>query len=255
MKNEISILGCGWLGLPLAVSLIRAGFIVKASVRSLNNIEKIKSLGINPFIIDLNKLDNSISEFLLSEILIICIPPQNIENFKNLISHIEISPVKKVLLVSSTSVYNNMNCIVTDENPLNNSLPSQIENIFKSNNKFQTNIVRFGGLFGYERKPGNFFPEGAVINDPESYVNLIHQDDCVEIINLLIKKDIWNETFNACADSHPTRRNFYTKEAEKVGKRTPVFNENSINEYKIISSEKIKTFLDFKFKYDNLMTY
>ena len=115
MKNSISILGCGWLGLPLAKILVKKGYSIKGSTTSEVKIEKLKSIGVQPFIINLGNRDFEFDNFLSSEVLIIAIPSKNVADFKNLISHIEISKIKKVLFISSTSVYPNSNSIVTDE--------------------------------------------------------------------------------------------------------------------------------------------
>ena len=93
------------------------------------------------------------------------------------------------------------------------------------------------------------------MENPESYVNLIHRDDCIQIIEQIVMNNIWGETLNACADSHPKRREFYTKEAFKLGKKPPSFNEDSSNEYKIVNSEKLMSILKYSFKYSNLLNY
>ncbi len=255
MKQEISILGCGWLGMSLASNLAQRSFVVKGSTTSNNKLEKLKSEGVIPFLIKLNCLENNISNFLTSEILIISIPSKNIDNFKNLIYQIETSKVKKVLFVSSISVYNNSNQIVTEETPIKKSHLNSIEQLFTKNAKFESTIIRFGGLFGYDRKPGNFVIENKKVENPEGYVNLIHRDDCIRIIEQIIINDIWGETVNACTDTHPTRRDFYSKETLKLGRKVPIFNENSLNEYKIIGNDKLKSILDFSFKYSDLMNY
>jgi hypothetical protein len=86
-------------------------------------------------------------------------------------------------------------------------------------------------------------------------VNLIHRDDGIRIIEQIIEKNIWRETLNACADTHPKRRDFYKKEAARLGLKEPQFNENSLCEYKIINSDKLKGMLSFSFKYPDLMDY
>jgi nucleoside-diphosphate-sugar epimerase len=255
LKQKISIIGCGWLGMPLAADLAQKGFIIKGSTTSTNKLEKLKSEGVIPYLIELNKLENNISEFLNSEILIISVPSKNIDDFKELIHHIENSNVKKVLFISSTSVYDNSNQIVTEETIIKDSPLHNIEQLITKNINIKSTIIRFGGLFGYDRKPGDFIPINKKMINPEGYVNLIHRDDCVQIIEQIIFKDIWNETLNACADSHPKRRDFYIKENLNLGRKAPLFMENSLNEYKIISSEKLKSILDFSFKYSDLMNY
>lgn len=255
LKQRISILGCGWLGMALAMELIKKGYSIKGSLTSNDKFDKLKSQGIIPFVIDLNKRNYDISGFLSSDILIISIPSKKVNDFKNLISQIEKYEVKRVLFISSTSVYHNANQKVTEETPIKESPLSEIEFLFKSNTRFKSTVIRFGGLFGYNRKPGNFIKIGKKIENPEGYVNLIHRDDCIRIVEQVIKKDVWNETLNACADTHPKRRDFYKKEMIKVGRKKPIFNENSSNDYKIVSNEKLKAMLNFSYNYSDLLDY
>lgn len=49
---RINILGCGWLGLPLACSWIQAGTRVYGSPTSLDKMRDFKALGIRTFLID-----------------------------------------------------------------------------------------------------------------------------------------------------------------------------------------------------------
>ena len=43
---KISILGCGWLGFPLAKSLVEKGFSVKGSTTSENKLSILSTAGI-----------------------------------------------------------------------------------------------------------------------------------------------------------------------------------------------------------------
>ncbi len=255
MKNSISILGCGWLGLPLAIRLTKKGYSLKGSTTSEIKVAKLKSNGVEPFIINLSNRESEFENFLNSEALIIAIPSKNIADFKNLISKIESSKIKNILFISSTSVYTNNNSIVTEENPINKTPLSEIELLFKTNTRFKTTILRFGGLIGYDRKPGCFFKNGKTINHPDGFVNLIHQDDCLQIIIEIMEKNIWNNTLNACTDTHPKRRDFYIKEFKKEGRHNPIFNELASNEYKIINSDRLKSLLNYRFIYSDLMKY
>ena len=255
MKNNISILGCGWLGFPLALTLTKKGYSIKGSITSEIKVEKLKSNGVQPFIIDLSNRENEFEKFLNSEVLIIAIPSKNIADFKNLISHIENSKIKNILFISSTSVYPNSNSIVTENSLIKKNPLSEIELLFKTNTNFKSTILRFGGLIGYDRKPGNFFKNGKAINYPDAFVNLIHRDDCIQIIKEIIAKNIWDKTLNACADTHPKKRDFYAKEFKKEGRNNPTFNELASNEYKIINSDQLKSILNYNFLYSDLMHY
>ena len=77
--KKISILGCGWLGLPLAKSLIAKGFEVKGSTTSLEKILLLQKAGMNAYQITVSEqgINGDIDSFLSdSEILILDIPPK-----------------------------------------------------------------------------------------------------------------------------------------------------------------------------------
>ena len=253
MKQNISILGCGWLGKPLAVELIKKDYLIKGSTTSDDKLEELQSKSITPYLVNLNNKKSDISEFLITDILIIAITSKNIEGFKHLITQIEKANIKKVIFISSTSVYPNINGTVTEESPTKTTALSGIEQLFRCNTSFKTTIVRFGGLFGHNRKPGKFIKPDKKIDNPNGYINFIHQYDCIQIIEQIITQNVWGETFNACSDSHPKRRDFYTNEMRKIGRTDFQFNENTTNSYKIVNSEKLKKQLNYKFKYSNLM--
>jgi len=253
MNNKISVFGCGWLGEPLAISLIQKGFSVKGSTTSNAKIPMLTSKGINSFLLNLESISSSIQSFLIADVLVINIPSKDITSFKNLVSFIEKSTVQKVVFISSTSVYPNSEEIITEKSPVKECALVEIEQLFQLNPHFETTIIRFSGLIGYSRKPGNFFKNGKTIPNPEGLVNMIHQDDCISIIEQVIIQNCWNEIFNACADTHPTRRAFYTKSFLDIGLNKPFFNENDHKEIKIVSNKKLKKVLNFEFKYPDLL--
>jgi len=208
-----------------------------------------------PFILDIGELPANIQDFLRSTVLIVNIPSKDIEGFEKLVTEIERSEIERVLFVSSTSVYENTNTTITEADgaeSMHHPLMT-IENLFRDSDKFATTIVRFGGLIGYSRHPGRFFRGGKIVGNPDSGVNLIHRDDCVNIIDQIVARETWGEVFNCCADSHPTKREFYSQAARMLGAPAPVFAESDENACKIISNEKIKRVLDYSFLYPDLM--
>jgi nucleoside-diphosphate-sugar epimerase len=252
-KQKISIFGCGWLGFPLATHLLDKKYIVKGSTTSENKMDHLRSNKIEPFLIDIDSLNND-SEFFNTDVLIIAITSKNIESFQGLVSRIEKSTVKKVIFISSTSVYPTSEMPITEEFDTLNSPLALIEQLFLSNNLFKTTVIRFGGLFGGERQPGNFFKSGRVIKNPEGVVNMIHRDDCISIIEQVIENGNRNQVYNACANSHPTRRDFYTKAKQGLGFEIPIFEENNPVEMKLISSEKLIKNLNYNFIHSDLLS-
>lgn len=262
---QVSILGCGWLGLPLAQALISKGFSVKGSTTSSEKKEILSATGINPFLISLtaNSIEGDIESFLYeSEILIIDIPPKlrgaNSENFtdkiKLLIPHIEAGDIAKVMFTSSTAVYADDNSVVTEHTvplPETESGKQLLEaEKLLANAKFQTTIVRFGGLVDEDRQPVKYLAGKENLENPDGPVNLIHRNDCIGIMLKIIEKNAWGETFNAVAPYHPTREEHYTKQAIRMNLPLPKFTHERPSVGKTVNSEKVISFLGYSFKND-----
>ena len=73
----------------------------------------------------------------------------------------------------------------------------------------------------------------------------------MRIIYKIVENDIWGETFNACADIHPNRKEFYKKEADHSGVKLDDFDEFVETDYKLVSNKKLKDKLNYSFKYPN----
>lgn len=261
--KTISILGCGWLGLPLAEFLLTKGFTVKGSVSRAEKIQLLQQKGIIPWQIQITDTEitgENLPGFLASEILVINFPPARREDIityhtaqmTHLIEAINKSSVRYVLFVSSTSVYPELNRPITEQDTFEPTKGSgkaliAVEQLLSAQTSFKTTILRFAGLIGYDRKPGRFLSGKKNVEDGP--VNVIHQDDCILLINEIIQQAVWGEVFNACSDMHPTRKEFYTLAAEKIGLPVPEFNNSA--SYKIINSDKIKSRLGYSFKYPN----
>ena len=86
------------------------------------------------------------------------------------------------------------------------------------------------------------------IENPEAPINLIHQKDCIGIIEAIIKQECWNETFNAVAPFHPSRTAYYTQKALENNLPLPEFDQMKISIGKTILSDKLEISLDYKFK-------
>lgn len=263
--KSVSILGCGWLGLPLAKRFVQKGFAVKGSTTSEQKIPLLKEVKITPFLIDLDEdqVKGSVSEFLSNtEVLVLDIPPKlrgaNKENFvqkiEQLVPFIEVSKIEKVLFVSSTSVYGNQSGRVTEATMLCPDTESgrqlaQVEKLLRSNPHFKTTVLRFGGLIGADRHPVKFLAGKQNVENPEAPINFIHQDDCIAIIEKIIETDCFGEIFNAVAPFHPSRKAYYTQKAFELDLPLPKFSEEGENG-KIIDSEKVISLLNHSFALD-----
>ena len=53
--KHISLLGCGKLGYPLAIELLKQGHVIKGSTTTITKMSKLKNIGIIPYLIDVDK--------------------------------------------------------------------------------------------------------------------------------------------------------------------------------------------------------
>lgn len=239
LSKQIAILGCGWLGLPLATSLLENGYQVRGSTTSEGKITNLEMLGVEVFIIDLkpNAIKGNIEGFLKNaDTLIISVPPKLRKNpegdfvgkMECLINEIKNGCIAHVIFISSTSVYGNLEGKITENSNLHPITESgkqlvEAENLLKQHRSFKTTIIRFAGLIGEDRHPANFLSGKKGIKHPNSYVNLIHQKDCIEIIKKIIANTPENKTYHAAYPSHPIKRDYYTRQALKKGLAPPEF--------------------------------
>lgn len=266
-QNAISGLGSGWLGLPLALYLQAQGYPVRASRTSAAGVTELESQGLPAFSVNFaTETALPDSAFWHSPTLIMTVPPQRggseaeqLAQFDWLIARLRDSAVRQVLYVSSTSVYAEDGRVVTEADAPAPQKPGgvivhQLERRLRQETGFRTTVLRFGGLIGYDRLPDS----GAAIlrrdRAPDSPMNVIHRDDCIRIIHEIIRQEAWGEVFNACADEHPLRRDFYAAAARAQGFELPEMPAGPALRYKIVSSEKLKARLNYKFLYSDPLT-
>lgn len=262
--QHISVLGGGWLGLPLAQYLQARGYAVAVSRTSAAAALEMRQRGMNAFAIELtpdSALDDS--EFWQAPTLLITVPPQRdksegeqLAQYRQLIERARASGVQRVLYVSSTSVYADDEPLATEEVAPAPTKPGgrivhQLEQLLQQEPAFQTTVLRFGGLIGYDRLPDSAAAIARRQRAIDTPMNVIHRDDCIRIIHEIMRQQAWGEVFNACADAHPTRRDYYATAARARGFTLPDLGPVQPQPYKIVSSEKLKATLRYQFLYPN----
>jgi nucleoside-diphosphate-sugar epimerase len=259
MSNQVvSILGCGWLGKPLGTALARAGYSVMGSTTTQEKVAVLEEAGIMAFVFDVGQLlsGGAALPFFNSDVLVISLPhgaragkaEEYVSRIHNIIAAAHRGRIKSIILISTTSVYPNFNRVVTEEDADVRNPIVQAEKIVRESGISNT-ILRFAGLSGPGRHPGRFLAGRRDVSGGNVPVNLIHLDDCIEIIKRVIQNNVWNEVLNACADDHPTRKAFYTHAAMDLGLQPPVFSDDCEADYKIVSNERLKAVLDYTFSH------
>jgi len=264
MPSQISILGIGWLGFPLAKALIQDGYSVKGSTTTNTKLIELKTVGIDAYQILLEeaRIVGEIVSFLKeSEILLINIPPglrrnpnsNFVAKIAHLLPYIKYSSIQKVLFVSSTSVFEATSpfTYIMDEMPANASSLAGLQLIacekLLQAADFRTTILRFSGLFNDARHPSSTLSKRKGIKHPDAPVNLIHLTDCIGIIQTIIKGAYWGSTFNAAYPSHPSKSDYYTKICQQKALPAPDFDYTNPSKGKIIVSDGIEKQLAYHF--------
>lgn len=264
MIKRIAVIGCGWFGFPLAKLLIDEGYLVNGTTTSPDKVEALSKANINPFVLKLleNTISKSIEEVLRNvDLAVINIPPglrrqpdkKYAKQMAQLVPYLEKAGVKNVLYISSTSVFDDAETfpiILNDAIPNGKNFSAQqlikTELLFQNNSNFSTTILRFSGLIGNGRHPAYSLSGKKNISNPMAPINLIHLKDCINISKLIIKRNIWNETFNAANSWHPNKIDYYTKACANFSLTPPAFNKEGKSVGKIINSEKLVQKLNYK---------
>ena len=262
---KIAVIGCGWLGLPLAKKLVSKNFRVRGSTTSKQKISVLRNEKIEPFLIDLNKnLDEDVLNLFLNkiDILIINIPPkirkEKNANYFNKIQKIIKNDYYKnignVIFISSTSVYgSNQGKINSQTVPVPNSINGieilKTEKLFDNKNN---TIIRFGGLINESRNPLNHLIKKVEVLNSEAPINYIHLDDCIGIIISVIKKNKWGKKYLGVAPFHPTKKKYFDDLCYKKNIENLNFSLSKTIINKEINDEKINKELNYTFRYPNL---
>ncbi|NAY92575.1 NAD(P)H-binding protein [Muricauda sp. JGD-17] len=239
MSERIGILGCGWLGLPLAKTLLKNAFEVHGTTTSREKIQTLHEAGVTAYQIQLSakKIEGNLKGFFDHiDVLIIDIPPglrgKNRESFidKMELLHTEIkkSMVRKIIFVSSTSVYGDEQGEVTEDTlpePKSESGRQLLacEQLFLNDADLQVTVIRFGGLIGPDRHPVTMLSRRENLSNGNAPVNLIHRNDCILLITTILKNNYWGEIFNGVYPFHPSKKDYYTAEAKKRGIPPPKY--------------------------------
>jgi nucleoside-diphosphate-sugar epimerase len=266
IRGQISILGCGWLGLELAKTLLNQGFKVKGSTRTKKKVHLLESQGIEPFLIDLSEQGvlGEVEEFVAnSEVLILNLPPglrgnpgkNHLKEIQFLVAKLRGQGLKQLIYVSSTSVYKDrtdlpeiFNHSKPDADSLVATQLQAIETFLLAETEWQTSILRPGGLFGPQRHPAKALSGRSGIKNPLAPINLIHQKDVIHCLIALLKRPLESLVLNAVYPYHPNKKTYYQDYCRLHDLKLPEFDESAPSKGKVVNS--LNTVLELSIKFD-----
>lgn len=264
MPMLIGILGCGWLGLPLAAHLVEGGQAVNGSTTHSDRLATIRQVGARPFLVRIGPpVQADPPPFFEVEVLFLNIPPgrrdpDRLARYPEVVGAAADAAaefgVRWIIFASSTSVYPDLSRVVTEADA--GGVPDgsgavllKAEVTLQNDLRFDTTILRFAGLYGYDRQPGRFLSGTRALTGGGAPVNLVHRDDAVSASALIIERNLRGRVFNICADAHPSRVAFYTAKALELGLPPPEFDDLEMLPFKIVDNSSLKRAAEFTYRY------
>lgn len=249
MKNA-TIIGLGWLGLPLAKTLQQNGWQVKGTKRTVSDC----GLECLPF--ELSTFDEkTLSNLLDCNALIITIPPSRdtlehyISGIKRLVSTAILHNVQHIIYTSSTALLPTKSGVFDEQSETDKTNPLAELEAWLLTQPIHIDLLRLAGLVGRKRHPVYYLAGKQDISGANQPVNLVHLEDCIQAIRLLLERPNGQRCFHLVAPIHPTRQAFYTDIAKQYGLPDLHFSADNEPLDRIISGEKICRELGFEYRY------
>lgn len=256
-KKRIAIIGCGWLGLQLAEHLLSLGYSVTGTTQSEQKCAVLGEKGIEAYQLQQEDFKTPQSWLSNCDYIILNIPPSR---FQEEYAHYLVELMKncanptKVIFTSSTSVYADNNSEVDENTPLgggkrNGKWVIDAELALRELLAKRLTILRLAGLVGGQRHPVKHM-SGKTYPGADTPINLVHLDDCIQIITALLESNKWGEIYNVCSPDHPTKEDYYTYAAKQLGVPAPTFTKES-TAYKTVSGLKLIQDLGYQYIFES----
>lgn len=248
-KLKVSVIGCGWLGLPLCKRLQSLGYEI---ITTSSHQDKINLLSDQFTILEFDLIKQNPDEQLLnSDFVIYTIPPRELDLVEAFFRKLKAD--QKTIFISSTSVYGKMQGDCTEDTPKfpeskNGKLLLETETSLKKLVKNLT-IIRPGGLYGEKRHPINFLQGKTDLDNGQELTHLVHLDDCINAIIKIMTLNLWGNEFNLVNDIRIKKEKYYPETANLRGLIAPQYKKitNEIKNQTNISNEKSKRLLSMKY--------
>ncbi|MDP2590680.1 NAD(P)H-binding protein [Vibrio splendidus] len=277
---SIFIVGAGWVGAPLSKHLEKHGnqVVVTKTTRAGADAIGNKRIPCEVFSFDSSEPEHTIGQLyslLLesnAEIVIGSFPPgfrkgagqEYAEYWQQLTKACQKANVKKLIMVSSTTVYPTKPGILYEQDASLSISTSSDEqaNSFSDNARVMLQaeqciidsgidytILRFSGLIGPSRHPSRFASKLKQVST-QAPANMLHLDDAIGAVNFAINQ-LHNEVVNVTTPNTVSKAEFYAAALKSANSSEPLPLVVDTPD-KLISSKKILD-LGYSFKFDSTL--
>lgn len=270
--EKIAIIGLGWLGMPLALSLLARGYRVAGTKTTSDGVEAARMCGVECYSLlltpEMQVDDDDLAALFQADAVIITLPARHTveghDNYRLAVQQVVDSAlafsVPRIIFTSSTSVYGDTQGILREDTPVAPVTPAgktlvELERWLHGLPNTSVDIVRLAGLVGPSRHPGRFLAGKTALDNGSHGVNLVHQADVIAAIELLLKLPRGGHIYNICAPRHPIKRDYYTAKARELDLTPPQFLTDKVggdtvaDKDKIVDGSRICRELGFEYLY------
>ena len=261
---RIGIIGCGWLGRPLAKRLLERGHEVVGTTTRTEKVNALREDGIMAHVLDLNRDVSEDCARALGDCrrLFVNVPPgrghADVETrypawMRRLLA-VDSPAVERWVFASTTGVYGAARGPVLETTP---PLPERAtgravlaaERLLQAELGERCRVARLAGLAGGAREPGRWLAGKIGLPKGDAPVNLIHRVDAVaRVVRLVEADDLAHSHYQLCAAVHPRKRDFYPERAERLGLVPPTFLPGGGLD-KRIDATRIQHEFDYQWRY------
>ena len=221
IKPSVAIIGLGWLGEPLALTLHQQGYAVSGTTTTPEKAQRLCEAGIDAAVWDINTPQpHALSQGLAAQTMIICVPPGKVENYASTVGSVAKLAAKagvaRLIFTSATSIYGGVgNKTENDAQPDSErgERMQASELAMHRSGVPQVLCLRLSGLVGGSREPGRFLA-GRSFDGGDEPINLVALEDLLRFIPAMLAKEEWPEALNVSAPHHPSRKDFYGQAAK-----------------------------------------
>ena len=263
------MVGCGWLGEPLAIALHACGHYVVGTTTTPAKAERLQRAGIAAHVLDLNTSlsDELIGVLTACDRLFVSVPPGR--GYADVVTRYP-SWMRKLLaadngtarwiFTSSTGVYGRARGWVDEQTPPcpERDSPRAVlaaEQVLRASLGARLTVLRLAGLAGGDREPGRWLAGRRGLPNGDAPVNLIHRDDVVALgIAALEAVGSPAACYNVCADLHPPKAAYYRTRARRLELEPPTFLPGGGNG-KRIANTRVKTDFAYRLKWPDPSTF
>lgn len=265
--KKVTIVGLGWLGMPLARVMAGRGWQVTGSKTTEDGVTAARCSGIHAIQLNLDPelhcQADDLDDLFDADVLVVTLPArrtvetseQYLRAVQNIVDMALARQVPRILFTSSTSVYGEVAGTCDESTPLHPVTAAgqslvRLEQWLHDLPGISVDILRLAGLAGPGRHPGRFLAGKTGLNHGSQGVNLVHLDDVISAIVLLLEAPSQQAVYNLCAPAHPTREAYYTRLAAEAGWQPPVFDgPQQENSGKQVSGERICQQRGFRYQW------